>query len=248
MRGLAEHDLIQIWETGLRQHPIDRALTILAAAMHPEDTRLAWDELAALSIGQRDGYLLEAWERTFGARLESYAECPQCAERLEFPLSAAELRACAQPQAIEPVHGWTVDEYAIQFRLPNSYDLAAIVACADTGRAHDLLLSRCMLEAERAGEPIGVDALPAAIVAGLAERITVCDPLAEILIDLECPACGQRWQTQFDIAAFFWSELTATAKRLLREVHALARAYGWREADILALSAARRQFYLDMVS
>lgn len=244
MRGLAEHDLIHIWETGLRRHPIDRALTILAAAR----PALTWEELAALSIGQRDGYLLEAWERTFGARLKSYAECPQCAERLEFPLSAAELRTGAQPEAIEPVHGWTVDEYAIRFRLLNSYDLAAIVDCADSARAHDLLLRRCVLEAERAGQSIGVDALPPAIVGEIAERITVCDPLAEVLLDLECPACGQRWQTQFDIAAFFWSELTATAKRLLREVHALARAYGWREADILALSATRRQFYLDMVS
>ncbi|HEY0602135.1 MAG TPA: hypothetical protein VGD58_04445 [Herpetosiphonaceae bacterium] len=244
MRGLAEHDLIHIWETGLRQHPIDRALTILAAAR----PTMAWEELATLSIGQRDGYLLEAWERTFGARLESYAECPQCAERLQFPLSAAELRASAQPESIEPVHGWTVDEYAIQFRLPNSYDLAAIVACADPASAHDLLLSRCVLEVERAGRPIGVEALPPAIVGSIAERITACDPLAEVLIDLECPACGQRWQTQLDIVAFFWNELTATAKRLLREVHALARAYGWREPDILALSAARRQFYLDMVS
>lgn len=244
MRGLAEQDLIHIWETGLRQHPVDRALTILAAA---EPAR-SWEALAALSIGQRDDYLLAAWERTFGDRLESYAECPQCAERLEFPLSAAELRASAGSEASEPVQGWTVDVYAIQFRLPNSHDLAAIVACADPTRAHDLLLSRCVLEVERDGQPIAVDTLPATIVSRVAERITICDPLAEVLLDLECPACARRWQTQFDIAAFFWSELTATAKRLLREVHALARAYGWREADILALSAARRQFYLDMVS
>ncbi|MBV9786844.1 MAG: phage baseplate protein [Chloroflexi bacterium] len=244
MRGLSKQDLLQIWEIGLHQHPVDRALTILAAVL----PALPWEELAALSMGQRDGYLLAAWEHTFGDRLESYAECPQCAERLEFPLSAAALRASAQPEEIEPVQGWTVNEYAIQFRLPNSYDLAAIVACADPARAHDLLLSRCVLEVTRDGQSIATDALPATMVSRIAERITVCDPLAEVLLNLECPACARRWQTQFDIAAFFWSELTATARRLLREVHALARAYGWREADILALSAARRQFYLDMVS
>jgi hypothetical protein len=33
----------------------------------------------------------------------------------------------------------------------------------------------------------------------------------------------------------------------LREVHTLAWAYGWREADILAMSPARRQFYIELV-
>jgi hypothetical protein len=33
----------------------------------------------------------------------------------------------------------------------------------------------------------------------------------------------------------------------MREVHRLARVYGWREADILSMSASRRQFYLEMV-
>ena len=73
------------------------------------------------------------------------------------------------------------------------------------------------------------------------------DPQAEVLLDLTCPACGASWQTVFDIAAYFWAELTAEAKRLLREVDALARAYGWREVDILALSPGRRQAYLELV-
>ncbi len=52
----------------------------------------------------------------------------------------------------------------------------------------------------------------------------------------------------FDVVSFFWSEICVQAKRLLREVHTLARAYGWREADILNMSTARRQFYLEMVT
>jgi hypothetical protein len=38
------------------------------------------------------------------------------------------------------------------------------------------------------------------------------------------------------------------ARRLLREVDALARVYGWSEAAILALPATRRQAYLEIVS
>src|SRR5206468_730296 len=38
------------------------------------------------------------------------------------------------------------------------------------------------------------------------------------------------------------------AGRLLREVDALARAYGWREPDILALTPWRRDAYLQLVN
>jgi hypothetical protein len=34
---------------------------------------------------------------------------------------------------------------------------------------------------------------------------------------------------------------------VLREVHILASAYGWREDDILAMSPARRRIYLEML-
>jgi hypothetical protein len=52
----------------------------------------------------------------------------------------------------------------------------------------------------------------------------------------------------FDIAAYLWQEVDARARRALRDTHTLARAYGWREADILAMSDFRRQQYLEMVA
>jgi hypothetical protein len=35
---------------------------------------------------------------------------------------------------------------------------------------------------------------------------------------------------------------------MLVEVHKLASAYGWREADILAMSATRRSMYLNIIN
>ena len=74
------------------------------------------------------------------------------------------------------------------------------------------------------------------------------DPQADVQLALSCPACSHQWQSVFDIVSFFWSEMNAWAYRILREVHILASAYGWREADILAMSPYRRQLYLKMVS
>ena len=90
--------------------------------------------------------------------------------------------------------------------------------------------------------------MPETAIAALAEYMTQYDPQADVQLNLSCPACSQSWAVMFDVVSFFWSEICVQAKRLLREVHTLARAYGWREVDILGMSTARRQFYLEMVT
>jgi hypothetical protein len=93
-----------------------------------------------------------------------------------------------------------------------------------------------------------VETLPEATIAALAEQMEKHDPLAEIRLAMDCSACGCDWYMLFDIVSFFWTELSAEVKRLLRDVHSIARVYGWREADILCMSTVRRQFYLEMVT
>jgi hypothetical protein len=72
------------------------------------------------------------------------------------------------------------------------------------------------------------------------------DPGADIDLAFDCPECGHRWQEVFDINGFLWREIHAWAKRTLRDVHVLARAYGWTEPDALSLSPTRRQIYLEL--
>lgn len=240
MRPLSAHDLLGVWEAGEDRHPLDRALILLAAAC-PE---LTWDELAALSIGQRDARLLTLRELTSGPMLNGFVECTRCAERLEFDVALSDLIVAAEPE--EEARELLIDGLALRFRLPDSRDLAAVVGSRDPAAARGLLVRRCVLQASRDGEPVAASELPAEATTGLARRMAECDPQAEVLLDLRCPTCDHAWQALFDIVTFFWAELAARAKRLLREVHTLARAYGWREADILGMSARRRQYYLEM--
>ena len=72
----------------------------------------------------------------------------------------------------------------------------------------------------------------------------MADPLTDVRIGLACVKCGHDWAVGFDPAAFLWTELDALARRLLDQVHRLAKAYRWAEADILAMTAARRAAYL----
>jgi hypothetical protein len=240
MRALSGQEILHLWEIGVGQYPLERALTILAAAF-PEASP---EELATLSIGERDARLLSVRERTFGSGINGYAECSQCQERLEFTLPVAAIRVADSPEGL--AHELSVEDFELRFRLPDSRDLAVMVGCADLAEAQQLLLERSVLEISRDGMPITSRELPPQVITRLAARMAECDPQAEVLLDLRCPACGHGWQALFDIAAFLWAELAAQAKRLLREVHALARAYGWREADILTMSAWRRECYLQM--
>ena len=293
MRGLLAQELLYIWEMGLQQHPVDRALTILAMAL-PEVPR---DELLALSAGQRDTHLLAVRERTFGSQLACFAECPACQERLEFVFDVADIRAMPQiedgtggatrnvtegainraPTDLLPdyvvreqnqaptnqIYEVKIEGYDLRFRLPNSLDLAQIAHCGDVDAARNVLVQRCVVHAAILADksamgainrPLHLDVagaslvdLPETVIATLAESMGQYDPQADVQLNLSCPACGQGWSVMFDVVSFFWSEICAQAKRLLREVHTLARAYGWREADILNMSTARRQFYLEMV-
>jgi len=247
MRSLTDETVLRVWEVGARQHPIDLALTILGAAL-PEMRR---DRLATLSVGHRDAVVLSVRRATFGPTLRGYVECPACGERLEFEMETDGLRAGAYPDPGDerepPVEAFTVDGYAVRFRLPDSGDLAAIAAAVDAVTARQTLARRCVVEVAREGTAVAFDDLPDGAIAELARRIVERDPQAEVLLDLLCPACDGRWQAPFDVVAFFWAELAVEAKRLLREVHALARGYGWREVDVLAMTAWRRRHYLDLL-
>jgi hypothetical protein len=242
VRSLSAHDLLEVWEVGQNQHPLDRALTLLGTAC-PE---LAWEELVGLSVGARDARLLTLRERTFGPRLAGFVECPRCAEGLEFEAAVSDLRA---PPASEG-ESWelVVGDVSLRFRLPDSRDLGTAAACPDPAAARSLLVQRCVLHVSRDDAPLAGDDLPAEAIAALAQQMVERDPQAETLLDFSCPACELDWQALFDIVAFFWSELAARAEHLLSEVDALARAYGWREADILGMNAHRRRFYLEMVT
>ena len=260
MHGLSAQELLLIWEVGLRQHPLDRALTILALAL-PKAPR---DELLALSVGQRDAHLLAVRERTFGEQLAGFAECSACQERLEFVLDVADMYLVPETEdgtrgmqesvgaslwaATAQVHELTIEGYALRFRLPNSLDLAQVVRCGDVAAARTLLVQCCVLQASQDDGAVAVAALPETVLTTLVESMGQYDPQAEVQLNLSCPACGESWSVMFDIISFFWSEICVQAKRLLRVVHTLARAYGWREADILSMSAARRQLYLEMVT
>jgi hypothetical protein len=77
--------------------------------------------------------------------------------------------------------------------------------------------------------------------------MALADPMAETRLTLHCPKCENIWDETLDVVAFLWEEIEARARRLLLEIHTLALAYGWTEAEILSLTEDRRGRYVEMV-
>jgi uncharacterized protein YbaR (Trm112 family) len=249
MFSLSTADVLAIWERGRRQRPFEWGLAMLIRAC----PCLSREDLARLPIGQRDRLLLSLREKTFGPALASFAVCPQCREPLEFTVDSAELkkRLPAGNEAIAALQETTVGEYRLRFRPPNSEDLIEAFDQADRGgaleRMRACLLERCFSEAKRKADPVSFSELPEEVIAQAGRRMNEMDAESEIELDVECPTCHRAWPVIFDIATFLYAEISVLAKRLLDEVQTLASAFGWSEKDILAMSAVRRQAYLDRV-
>ena len=248
MRSLAADDLLDVWDHGQGLASTERALLLLAAALAPATP----GEIAGWSLGRRDGLLLTLREQLFGSQMRSVTACPTCGERLDLDFATTDIRA--GNAAISGPLFLAMGGYEVVFRLPDSHDLCAVrqeganQKEADTQALAFRLLHRCILEAVRGAEPVHSGDLPEAVVAEINRRMAEAEPQADVQIALVCPACGHAWGALLEIGAFLWAEIDAWAVRALHEVHLLASAYGWREADILALSPRRRQHYLALVT
>ena len=232
MHQPSSHSLLTTWEQGRRRHPLDRGLLLFALAA-PEIDREA---LADQPLGLRNAALLRLRQALFGDGLSACVDCPVCGEKLEFSVSASQLLARNESSRA------SIEVDGLSFRLPTTRDLARIASTDDrAGAAHQLLLSLLATDSE-ADELAAVD-LTGKVGAALEEA----DPCLDFAMNLQCPACGHGWTSSFDVAGFLWDEVEVHARHMLDEVHVLARAYGWTEPEILALSESRRAAYLERV-
>ncbi|HET7328230.1 MAG TPA: hypothetical protein VFJ14_13200 [Nocardioidaceae bacterium] len=201
-----------------------------------------------MTLGARDTQLLELRAATFGDELVGLATCPGCGQDLELTFSTRELVAAAHPAGEESIAS-SVGGYEVSARQLTVADLvAATHLAADVPEARRRLLYGAVLEATRDGSIVPAGELPEAVLDDLEARLGAADPVADTQLTVHCSDCGMAWAETFDIASFFWVEVSAWAARTLEDVHQLASAYGWPEDHILDMAERRRRTYLELVS
>jgi hypothetical protein len=228
MHVLNAGDLLELAERGASLGSARRALLLLQTAYpeHPVES------IAGAPLSARDQALLAVRARLFGPAIRAQERCASCGEVLELTLTAEAigLGASAEPFPPAPTGRIGTGERATPIRAVTAGDVAAAEAAPDAMAARAVIAALVAPGAEDAAD------LDAALEA--------LDPAADVDIALACPTCGATTILGFDVPAFFWRELETRAPRILREVAELARCYHWSERDILAMSPARRAFYL----
>ncbi len=241
MRTPDTNELLQVWEQGVGKPATLRAL-LLMTAVSPE---CDGGTLAHWNIGQRDRLLLNLRDALFGPEIQCLMNCTRCNEPIELDFRIDDIRV-PHGESGRTYHA-AAGGYEVQFRLPDSTDLLALEGKLPV-QAERQLLERCVVSARTKKGDVEVALLPDTVVSAVSRGMSEADPQAEILLEVSCPACATVSPAPFDIVSHLWTELDAWARRMLREVHALALAYGWSEAEILHMSAARRHAYLDLIS
>jgi hypothetical protein len=228
--------VVEAWEQGQGLSAARLALLLLQRAC-PQHLEA---RLRESTLGWRNHVLLRLQAREFSPRLECYAGCPHCGAELSFELNAGDL-AGEEPAWQAAPHEMVRDGVRVTYRPLVSADLLAAEATGEAARAREVLASRCLLGVEGDGQA------PYWLAAELPGLLSAADPLAELLITLECPACGKGWLQLLDPAVFLWRQLQARARQALVEVAALAHYTGWSEASLLGMSDFRRARYLELL-
>lgn len=245
---LGADELLVLWEHALGQRAAVRDDALLKALDGPG--------LAPRRLGERNARLLGLHVRCFGSELVLLSHCPACGSAAEFGSDCEALASQFLPSLAEPApHRLEAHGHAIEFRLPEAADIdAAALSTATAMDATDddafaqALLARCVVACTHDGAPVPTHALPTALLDALSQRMEALDPAASVSFALECPACANPWSARLDVGQLLWQKLQASAERVLLDVDALARAYGWTEPEVLRLSPTRRAAYLQLAA
>lgn len=230
MRALTGEWLLTAWDQGTAEDDLNRALTLLRAAL-PGKSRA---QLAELPLAHRNCELLRLHLLTFGPHLRGFALCGQCGAQLEFALPASGMLARLESQLPECSAEWFENGSRYRLRPVNTGDLLAALAAADPGEAQERVWARCSDRAPQSGAAL--------------RQFEQLNASAELVCAVECPECSVSQALDFDIARFLWQEVRHWAVRLVSDIHQLASAYGWSEESIARMSPRRRETYLEMLS
>lgn len=197
------------------------------------------------TLDRRVRALLAVIRAGAGDRLTWPARCLEgtCGREMELELSVEQLLSTPEPAAefcCSPA-----PEQMLELRLATGADQRRWRATAEPG-GHDLVsvLATSLVRAVNGEHPPPGWMLPREWLPGLDAAFGEHDPLGSLELRVACPWCGAQSLLEPDLEALALSYLALEQRRVLEQVHQLARAYHWTEAQVLAVPPRRRALYL----
>lgn len=175
------------------------------------------------TLGDADRATWQFLTTQFGAAQDAVLTCSACDEDVEFSL----------PPGFAPPPGAQADD-RVDFTYQGQTYALRLPRLSDLGRAGFDPRRLC---------PDG-DWADAGFRDACQAALLQADPALRLDMSLTCAACAAEQTHVFDVTGYAWARLEQAARALVRDVAKLARGYGWSEADITAMSSARRAIYL----
>ncbi len=197
--------------------------------------------VAGLSVADRQFLMLELAARLGPAVTWLTACCAGCGERFDF---AVDYRKLPVKEAREgyPFVDVETGLGTCRFRAPTGADQEPL-AGLDHDEALRCLLACCMAADERSSREI-VDSLNTEDMGRVETALEAMAPEVAVSVQAACPACGLLHVIEVDP---YRALSPNRGEVLLREIHVIASAYHWSEAEILELPLDRRKRYLNLI-
>jgi hypothetical protein len=219
-------------EVDVRAAPPQVTTAIVRACLSQDGEAFSEQAIWDWTVNRRLQALLAVTVATRGARWTHTAICGHttCGAAMDLPLSLQDFQRQQDPLTVS----CTLDDgHVLTVPVPRGRDQLAWLQQGSSNTTH--MLASLLPTAEQVSETTGVI---------VEDALTEADPLTALILHTACPECGGDNQLPLDLEALCLSLLAQEGPRLLDQIHRLALAYHWSEAEILAISPARRREYL----
>jgi hypothetical protein len=225
--------LLAAWEATVAVPELARGPALVAEAGLADDLDAALD----LPLGESAALAARLHADAFGDEVDGLVTCEPCGTVLDVSVPLAELPAPRGDATVVVAPGGE-----LRVRAPTTRDLLAARDSPDPAQA---LLAACVTGA--GGAPADPDALDEASLALVDDAAEELAGAAAIVVRVACPECGAAVAAPLDVGALLAERVARAAAEALGEVAELAAAFGWSEAEVLALTPLRRRAYVDLV-
>ncbi len=219
-----------------------------------DDGQAATTLVRNLSIADRLFLLVKLRAATVGDYIQATILCPQpaCHAKIDIDFRTDDIPV-KEAAADGPLYTVDLAARRVVFRLPNGADQEALapILAVDAPHAATLLLQRCIQQLGASEEPptaADIAQLSAAEQSAIEEAMAAVAPQVVLMMEGDCPECGQPFALPFDLAGHLLWELRTTADQIYREIHYLAYHYHWSERELLAMSKAKRRKYIQVLA
>ena len=236
LRPLCGHDEAFINGTG----SIEATRFLDQLLVSTPGTTIGSGKARELAVCDCDRLFAALYLNYFGEQVESTVTCQSCDQPFELRFSLRELMASLDKVNATKATG--PDDEGIytlvdgrRFRLPTAGDRDSLLGL-DSEQAMTTLLKRCVVEGDPAHNSEELEAAMDEVGAVL-----------DLDLDATCPDCGALQTVRFDIQTYLLRALAYERRFLNREVHHIARAYGWGHQEILNLTREERRAFVRLI-